>query len=58
MAKPLRITSNFCYITFDDDTKVIVQVWKLMGIPFTFEACDKQLRQVKKQNKDAVCIDK
>lgn len=37
MAKPLRITSNYCYLTLGDDTKVIVQIWKLMGIPFTFD---------------------
>ena len=44
MAKPLRITSNYCYLKFEDETQVIVQMWKLMGIPFTFDELPKLIQ--------------
>lgn len=45
MSKRLHITSGYCYLNLDDQ-QTIVQIWKIQGIPFTFDELPEEVQQL------------
>ena len=50
--KKIRIEHNYCYLKIDGEKK-IVQMWKLQGIPFTFDELPESVSELEEIKLDA-----
>ena len=51
--KKIRITYNYCYLQVNSTDKKIVQMWKIMGIPFTFDELPELVQELEDVKLDA-----
>tara|TARA_B100001057_G_C22440030_1_gene790817 strand:- start:84 stop:368 length:285 start_codon:yes stop_codon:yes gene_type:complete len=51
--KKIRITHNYCYLKVNSTDKKIVQMWKIMGIPFTFDELPELVQELEDVKLDA-----
>jgi hypothetical protein len=51
--KKIRITHSYCYLDFPDNNSAIVDMWFIMGLPFTFEEIPVAVQELEEVKLDA-----
>ena len=51
--KKIRITHSYCYLDIREGEEIIVDMWFIMGMPFTFEELPEAVQDLEEVRLDA-----